>query len=524
MVALALLLALAAADEVVARVEGLPVLASELAARAGQQPGTAAPAALQDLIGEAALAADALRLGLDRDPRVVAEVEARRRKLAAERLLDKELAQAPGDDLVRRLYHSQADFVRLQMAVFTSRAEAAESLARLQKGGDYAAEARRSADPAWKNGKAQERTRGSLEGELLAQAFAAPLREWRGPLELKLGFAVFQVLQRTIGDEKGFAERREGLARFAAQQLRAEAKAHYLGQLRKQANAQIDEAFVRSTEKRLEATAAERAHPVARIHGQAIAWGEVLPEVETLARGQSAGHFSGPAVKLEVVNHVVNQRLLEEAALQRGHGKAPEVEAALEAARRDALVRARSQDLRAALPKPTEAEVERFYAQNPARFQRPGSRSCSHVLLRSRDLAQAALKRIRGGEKLEEVARESSIDPQSAAQGGLLGEIPDDRLETFAREEAALAAAFRAAPPGEVTEPVQSRAGWHLVRCGPYQPARPVPLGEVRAAIAGHLVQQQGDDAIRARIAEARGKARISIDEAALARSLAAPK
>jgi len=515
MLPLALLLALGAADEVVARVDGQPVLASDLAGRPSPQPG----AALQDLLGEAALAAEAARLGLDKDARVVAEVEARRRKLAAERLLEREVAVAPGEELVRSMYHSQADVVQVHLLIFTSRAEAAESLARLQKGTEVGAEAQRSVDPAWKNGKAQERTRASLDAELQGPLFAAPLREWRGPLELKLGFAIFQVLKRTLGDEKGYAERREGLTRFAAQQLKSEAKAHYLAQLRKQAGVQVDEAFVRSTEKRLDATPAERAHAVARIRGKAVTWGEVLPEVEALARGKSAGHFSGPAVKLEVVNHVVGQRLLEEAGLERGHGKAPEVEAALEVARRDALVRARSQDLRAAAPKPSDADVERFYAQNPARFQQPGRRACAHVLLRSRDLAAAARQRIRAGTPFEEVARESSIDPQSAAQGGVLGEIPDDRLQAFAQEEAALAAAFRGAKADEVTEPVQSRAGWHLVRCGPHQPARLVPLAEVRAAIAGHLTQQQGDDAIRARMAAARAQARVSIDEAALARS-----
>jgi len=520
MLALALLLALGA-DEVVARVDGQVVLASDLSSRSATQQPAAAPVALQELIGEAALAAEAARLGLDRDPRVVAEVEARRRKLAAERLLDKEIAQAPGDEVVRGLYHSQADTVRLQMVVFTSRAEAAESLARLRKGGDLLAEAKRSVDPSWKNGKPQDRTRGSLEGELLVQAFSAPPKEWRGPLELRLGFAVFQVLQRTLGDEKGYAERREGLVRFAAQQLKAQAKAHYLTQLRRQVGVQVDEDFVRSTEKRLEATAAERAHPVARIRGRAITWGEVLPEVEALARGKSAGHFSGPAVKLEVVHHLVNQRLLEDAALERGHGKAPEVEAALEPARRDALVRARSQDLRAAAGRASDADVERFYAANPTRFEQPGRRTCSHVLLRSRDLASAARQRIRAGTPLEEVARESSIDPQSAAQGGLLGEIVDDKLQAFAGEEAALAAAFRDAKANEVTEPVQSRAGWHVVRCGPHQPARLLPLADVRAELAGHLTQQLGDEAIRARIAAARTQARVSVDEAALARSAA---
>lgn len=520
MIALALALSLAAAaDEVVARVDGQVVLASDLAARATQP--AAAPETLQELIGEAALAAEAARLGLDKDPRVVAEVEARRRRLAADRLVEKEIASAvvPTDEMIRGLYRSQADAVKLEMLVLTSREEAQASLERLRKGAAFASEAPRSVEQSWRNGKAQVRSRASLD-KLADPVFAAAVGEWTGPQQLALGVAVFRVLERTLGDEKGYQERREGLTRFAAQQLRGEARSHYLAQLRRQAAVKLDEPFIRSTEKRLDATPAELAHPVAVIHGRPLTWGEILPEVRDLSRGKSSGHFSGTSVKLEVASQLVDRRLLEEAALSRGHGKAPEVEAALGGARRDALVRARSQDLRASLPAPAASEVDAYYRANQAQFQLPGRRACSHVLLRTRELADAARKRIQVGEKFEDVAQASSIDTASAAAGGRLGEITDEQLEAFAREEAQLAAALRKARPGEVEGPVQSRSGWHLLRCEPHQAARPAPLAEVSPRIAAELARRRGDDAIRARIADARRVAKVTIDEAAMQRAL----
>ncbi|HET9551881.1 MAG TPA: hypothetical protein VFP50_02845, partial [Anaeromyxobacteraceae bacterium] len=69
--------------------------------------------------------------------------------------------------------------------------------------------------------------------------------------------------------------------------------------------------------------------------------------------------------------------------------------------------------------------------------------------------------------------------------------------------------------------PVKSKMGWHVLRCGPYQPPSPVPLAEVSPAIKAELSRRRGDDAVRKKIAELRARARISLDEQALARATA---
>lgn len=516
--ALLLLLAGAAPADPVARVDGFAIDAPAVEARMAVSPGMPATAVLQDLVNDAVMAAEAERLGYRKDPRVVTAVERERRRLAADAYLSRSLqgAEKVDEPSLRALYHEQADSVRIRMIVVASTEEAAKIRARLAAGGDPAAESKASLDPAWKSGEAQWRSRAQLDPAIQGIAFGAALGRWTEPVTLPLGVAILQVVERSLGTEKDFAQKREMLARFAGEQLRAHARQQLIARLRREAGATVDEPFVESTGKRLEATPEEAAHAVARVRGRPISYGEVLPEIQRLARGKEGGHFSGPTVKLEVIRHAVDQRVVEDAAMAAGGGadRSP----ALDALRRDEMVRAYAADLRAGAGKPSAQEIERYYGKNQGRFLRPGSRTCSHVLARSKDLAALALERLRGGQAFEDVARDLSADGPSAARGGLLGEISDEQLAAIGKEEPDLAAAIRAAKPGQAAGPVRSHSGWHVLRCSGYRPAAPVPLGEVSGVIGQLLERQRGDDAVRACIARLRTKAKVSIDEAALQR------
>ena len=100
------------------------------------------------------------------------------------------------------------------------------------------------------------------------------------------------------------------------------------------------------------------------------------------------------------------------------------------------------------------------------RYRKPERRRARHILFtvaedadeaEARQKAQAALDRIRGGEDFATVAKELSEDPGSAEQGGDLGfferGIMDEAFEQIAYGLAV----------GEVSEPVRSQFGFHLI-------------------------------------------------------------
>ncbi len=82
----------------------------------------------------------------------------------------------------------------------------------------------------------------------------------------------------------------------------------------------------------------------------------------------------------------------------------------------------------------------------------------AHILVDTEEEAQAVLDRLAAGEEFEVIAAEVSIDPGSAYMGGDLGWFGRGQMvEPF--EEAAFALDV-----GEISEPVQTDYGWHIIK------------------------------------------------------------
>ena len=116
----------------------------------------------------------------------------------------------------------------------------------------------------------------------------------------------------------------------------------------------------------------------------------------------------------------------------------------------------------------TDAEISRFYNDNKKRYERPARAVVSLLSIpravtgADSALAKARAERVRaeivGGAKFEDVARRESADSGSGAQGGALGKAPLDRYVPQ------FASAIRALKIGELSQPVQTQFGWHIIR------------------------------------------------------------
>lgn len=110
-----------------------------------------------------------------------------------------------------------------------------------------------------------------------------------------------------------------------------------------------------------------------------------------------------------------------------------------------------------------------------------GLPNVSHILAATEEEAQQVVDRIEAGEDFAAVAQEVSTDPGSAPQGGALGPL---QVGAFVPEfeEAALAL-----EPGEVSAPVETQFGWHVITTEAGQEL----TEELRAQITDEVRQQQ---------------------------------
>ena len=95
----------------------------------------------------------------------------------------------------------------------------------------------------------------------------------------------------------------------------------------------------------------------------------------------------------------------------------------------------------------------------------------AHILLATRDGAEAALAAVtQGGKDFAEVAREQSTDTSTAPNGGDLGWFPRGvMVKEF--EDVAFAPELG---PGGISQPVQSKFGWHVIKVIEKEDARPL--------------------------------------------------
>jgi len=137
-----------------------------------------------------------------------------------------------------------------------------------------------------------------------------------------------------------------------------------------------------------------------------------------------------------------------------------------------------------------DAQLRSFYdeqkAKTPERFSQPEQRHLQHILLQSADpkddaatqaKAEAILKRARGGEDFAKLAKEFSQDPGSAYKGGDLG-MADRKAYV-----APFADAAWAMKEGEITGPVKTQFGYHIIKLDGIEPATVKSFEQSRAEL-----------------------------------------
>jgi peptidyl-prolyl cis-trans isomerase D len=148
----------------------------------------------------------------------------------------------------------------------------------------------------------------------------------------------------------------------------------------------------------------------------------------------------------------------------------------------------------------SEAEARDFYAKNAKRFETPEQRRASHILIAVAPNASeaekkaAAEKAARLAEEARknpaafaELAKKNSQDPGSAVNGGDLGFFDRTAMvKPFAD------AAF-GLKKGEVSAPVSSKFGYHVIYLTDIRPGRTLSFEETRDEIVAELKKQQAE-------------------------------
>ena len=152
---------------------------------------------------------------------------------------------------------------------------------------------------------------------------------------------------------------------------------------------------------------------------------------------------------------------------------------------------------------PREEDIEEYYQTKIANFKVNKKYKASHILtsLKPSDIkgditeeekqkqadekaklkSDELLERLNKGADFSEVAKKHSDDPASGANGGSLGEFPEGTMVS------AFEKALDKLKPGEISKPVLSPFGYHIIKLESMEEKRIKPLSEVKDEIIQSL-------------------------------------
>lgn len=230
------------------------------------------------------------------------------------------------------------------------------------------------------------------------------------------------------------------------------------------------------------------------------------------AQYQAAARGAG---KRAFAERIVELKLLSREAQNRKIDQEPKVKEEIEFQRDNLLAQAMFESLQSSI-NVDNAAVEKYYNEHQSEFEVLKAR---HILIRVKGApmqavagkpeltdeealakAQALRKRIVAGEDFATIAKAESDDKGSGAQGGDLGEFHRGMMvPPF--EQAAFAAKV-----GEVTEPIKTPFGYHLILVESHATK---PLADVRGDIEKKLRPALASQ----EVAALRNSANVTLDE-----------
>jgi peptidyl-prolyl cis-trans isomerase C len=159
----------------------------------------------------------------------------------------------------------------------------------------------------------------------------------------------------------------------------------------------------------------------------------------------------------------------------------------------------------------SEDEVQRYYAEHPAEFEQPERVRVIQIVVKTREEALKIREELRRKpQAFGELARRASIGPEGRS-GGDLGYFGkgSGMPEVFD-------VCFKLGL-NQTSEVTPSPYGFHIFKVVDRKPAARRPLDQVRSQIQQKLLREHRARAQEEYLAALRSKAKISIDEAALA-------
>lgn len=215
-------------------------------------------------------------------------------------------------------------------------------------------------------------------------------------------------------------------------------------------------------------------------------------ELEAAAQGKiEPGEAFGPEHPdfQQVLDELIDQRLLSQEALRRGLDQSTPARRRLEAARERILGNILVENLVA--NEVTDSAIDAMYAEQVRLQQLDDEVRLRHILLETEDEANEVLGLLEGGADFTQLAFDRSDDIRTRLDGGSFGWVaPNEMIEPFPTE-------IGDTETGSLGGPFESEQGWHVIKIDERRTRPPKTKEEMRPEIITFLTFTEISEILR---------------------------
>ena len=222
------------------------------------------------------------------------------------------------------------------------------------------------------------------------------------------------------------------------------------------------------------------AKVLARVGSQDITEEDVLEFIKPFGQ-QAVMLYGSEEGRKMILEDVITMRLYSLLGRDEKVDETPEFIADFENAKRAMLAQYAMRRIISGI-EVSEDDAKKFYDDNANLFMQPERVHARHILVSDDENLKVVQEELKAGKSFDVVAQEHSIDPGSASNGGDLGEFPKGVMVKEFED-----AAFALQNPGDVSEPVKSQFGWHIIKLEERIPESTVPFEQVKTNIVEEL-------------------------------------
>ena len=233
------------------------------------------------------------------------------------------------------------------------------------------------------------------------------------------------------------------------------------------------------------------AKVLATVGGKPIT--EMDVEMMLMQMGQRASAYNNPQGRAMILEQLINNKLFLMDAQKNLYEREPAFKEQFNKVKEEMLSRYAVQKAVERV-RVTDDEAKKYFEENPDQFAPEMTFNASHILVDSEEKAAEIAEQIKSGElTFEDAAMQFSSCP-SKQNGGSLGEFGHGQMVPE------FEAACEALEEGELSAPVQTQFGWHLIKLASKGMGKALEYKEVSEQIKNALMEQKQQAAYESKI------------------------